>query len=121
MALRTIIAMLEHPAYMDMLASGMAAFSDSDGSLLIAAPGELERREMADLVYMLLASHLGHDDLDTRLTDASESLSAGPLEELALRVEWRSMTQHGQELTLDSPGQGDPVTVISLAGLVSIH
>ena len=113
--------MLEHPAYIDMLASGIAAFSDSDGSLLIAAPGEIERREMADLVYMLLASHLGQDDLDTRLTDASESLSTGPLEELALRVEWRSMTQHDHELTLDSPGQGYPVTVVSLAGLVSVY
>lgn len=112
--------MLEHPAYKDMLSSGMAAFSDSTGALLIAAPGELERREMADLVYMVLAAHLGQDDLDVRLAEAAQSVDAGPLDELALRVEWRSMTQSGQELTLDSPGRGDPVTVVSLAGLVSV-
>lgn len=103
-----------------MIESGMAAFSDAEGALLIAAPGVLERREMADLVYMLLVAHLGQEDLDDRLLSASQEFGAGPLDELALRVEWRSMAQRGHELTLGSPGQGDPVTVVSLAGLVSV-
>lgn len=103
-----------------MVNSGMAAFSDSEGALLIAAPGVLERREMADLVYMLLAAHLGQDDLDLRLSQAVQDFGSSPLDELAVRVEWRSITQRGQELTLGVPGQGDPVTVLSLAGLVSV-
>ena len=111
----TMKAMYDHPAYLELMVEEMALFTDTHGDILLVALGELEQMEMADRVYLTLASLFSVDELRRRLqvaTDGDEVVA------LSARVSWRGLTVIGPLLHLTERGQGDPVTTVSLSGVI---
>lgn len=102
------------------LGEGMHLFVDDEDRALLLTAGEVDRFEMVDRVYMTVAPILGVDDLEARLIDDAGREDARMLS-LAMRVEWRSIRNHGEARIIGPLGGGAPVTVCNLDGLVEAH
>lgn len=109
---------MDHPDYLELLWQEVALFGDRHGNAVLVSPGELERAEMADRVYLVLAPRLGERELSARLAD--DQVGDLPLSGLLLRVAWCSLAEHEGKLALVPAGYGPPVTVLTLAGLVQL-
>lgn len=105
-----------YPEYV-VLDSKISLFVDDERRAVLVAAGEIDRFEMADMVYMAVAPLLGPSELENRLHREVEDGDLHMLA-IAMRVDWGTLKMKNDHIMIGPSGQGAPITVCHLDGLI---